>query len=227
MLAKSEPPPGKPLKTTIDPDLQEAAVAGARRAGRAASRCSTPATAPSGRWPAAPSPPRSRPARPSRSSPRPRRCRRARSKLDDQFPVTDGINVGGRFIANAHDEFCGGSFAESFAALLQRGLRAARPRRSARSDLVDDRRALRLQLRADPLQRGGDRGSPTRPSRRSRRTSATTSTSGSPRSARARCWRPRWRWPRSPRPSPAAGCACPTPIVSKTRRCRPTPSRSG
>jgi penicillin-binding protein A len=36
-------------------------------------------------------------------------------KLDDSFPVLNGINVGGRFIANAHDEFCGGTFVEAFA----------------------------------------------------------------------------------------------------------------
>jgi peptidoglycan glycosyltransferase len=35
--------------------------------------------------------------------------------LDDQFPFTTGINVGGRKIANAHDETCGGSFTQAFA----------------------------------------------------------------------------------------------------------------
>jgi cell division protein FtsI/penicillin-binding protein 2 len=35
--------------------------------------------------------------------------------LDEQFPITNGINVGGRFIANAHDEYCGGTFTEAFA----------------------------------------------------------------------------------------------------------------
>ncbi len=35
--------------------------------------------------------------------------------LDDQFPVVDGINAGGRFIYNANGEYCGGSFREAFA----------------------------------------------------------------------------------------------------------------
>ncbi|HEX2265647.1 MAG TPA: penicillin-binding transpeptidase domain-containing protein, partial [Solirubrobacterales bacterium] len=35
--------------------------------------------------------------------------------LDDEFEITDGINVGGRFIYNANGEFCGGTFPEAFA----------------------------------------------------------------------------------------------------------------
>jgi cell division protein FtsI/penicillin-binding protein 2 len=35
--------------------------------------------------------------------------------LDDQFPITNGVNVGGRFISNAHQEYCGGSFTQAFA----------------------------------------------------------------------------------------------------------------
>jgi cell division protein FtsI/penicillin-binding protein 2 len=35
--------------------------------------------------------------------------------LNDSFPVLTGINVGGRVIANAHDESCGGTFVEAFA----------------------------------------------------------------------------------------------------------------
>jgi cell division protein FtsI/penicillin-binding protein 2 len=36
-------------------------------------------------------------------------------ELDDEFEISDGINVGGRFINNANGEFCGGTFAHSFA----------------------------------------------------------------------------------------------------------------
>ncbi|HWH19555.1 MAG TPA: penicillin-binding transpeptidase domain-containing protein, partial [Solirubrobacterales bacterium] len=36
-------------------------------------------------------------------------------KLDDEFVVTDGINVGGRFIENANGEYCGGTFRQAFA----------------------------------------------------------------------------------------------------------------
>ncbi|HEY7575591.1 MAG TPA: penicillin-binding transpeptidase domain-containing protein, partial [Thermoanaerobaculia bacterium] len=35
--------------------------------------------------------------------------------LDDEFPIVDGVNVGGRFISNANGEFCGGTFREAFA----------------------------------------------------------------------------------------------------------------
>ena len=35
--------------------------------------------------------------------------------LDDYFEITNGVNVGGRFINNANGEFCGGSFREAFA----------------------------------------------------------------------------------------------------------------
>ncbi|HEX7279945.1 MAG TPA: penicillin-binding transpeptidase domain-containing protein, partial [Solirubrobacterales bacterium] len=35
--------------------------------------------------------------------------------LDDEFEISDGINVGGRFINNANGEFCGGTFPEAFA----------------------------------------------------------------------------------------------------------------
>jgi len=35
--------------------------------------------------------------------------------LDDYFEVTNGVNVGGRFLNNANGEYCGGSFREAFA----------------------------------------------------------------------------------------------------------------
>ena len=35
--------------------------------------------------------------------------------LDDEFEVTNGVNVGGRFIENANGEYCGGTFREAFA----------------------------------------------------------------------------------------------------------------
>ncbi|MBS1884394.1 MAG: hypothetical protein JSS97_15725, partial [Actinobacteria bacterium] len=36
-------------------------------------------------------------------------------KLSDEFEITDGINVGGRFIENANGEYCGGTFRQAFA----------------------------------------------------------------------------------------------------------------
>ena len=35
--------------------------------------------------------------------------------LDDEFPILNGVNVGGRFINNANGEYCGGTFREAFA----------------------------------------------------------------------------------------------------------------
>jgi cell division protein FtsI/penicillin-binding protein 2 len=36
-------------------------------------------------------------------------------KLDDEFEITNGVNVGGRFIENANGEYCGGTLREAFA----------------------------------------------------------------------------------------------------------------
>jgi penicillin-binding protein A len=35
--------------------------------------------------------------------------------LDDEFEITNGVDVGGRFLNNANGEYCGGTFRESFA----------------------------------------------------------------------------------------------------------------
>ena len=35
--------------------------------------------------------------------------------LDDEFEITNGVNVGGRFIENANGEYCGGTFRQAFA----------------------------------------------------------------------------------------------------------------
>ena len=115
MLAESKPEPGTSVQTTIDP--YPAGNRG-RGAGRAVRR-------------------RRRPRRQDRRRPRPRRpgllrppaagldlqdphhasrrCEKHVVKLDDEFEVTDGINVGGRFIENANGEYCGGTFREAFA----------------------------------------------------------------------------------------------------------------
>jgi cell division protein FtsI/penicillin-binding protein 2 len=68
-------------------------------------------------------------------------------KLDDEFPVTDGINVGGRFIANAHDELCGGSFTEAFAESCNAVFAPLGPKIGA-EDLVDT--AQRYGFNASP-----------------------------------------------------------------------------
>ncbi len=114
VLAQSDPVPGKPVKTTIDPDLQRAAVVGlAGRAGGVAvlDARSGAVRALAGSAFSAPQPPGSTFKVVTTTA----ALQKGVVKLDDQFPITDGINVGGRFIANAHDEFCGGSFTQAFA----------------------------------------------------------------------------------------------------------------
>jgi peptidoglycan glycosyltransferase len=114
VLAEGRPVPGEPVKTTIDPDLQEAAVAGlAGRAGGVAvlDARSGAVRALAGSAFSAPQPPGSTFKVVTTTA----ALQLGIVKLDDQFPITDGVNVGGRFIANAHDEFCGGSFVQAFA----------------------------------------------------------------------------------------------------------------
>jgi penicillin-binding protein A len=114
VLAEGTPMPGEPLKTTIDPDLQQAAVAGlAGRAGGVVvlDTRNGAVRALAGTAFSAPQPPGSTFKVITTTA----ALQKGIVKLDDQFPITDGINVGGRFIANAHDEFCGGSFVEAFA----------------------------------------------------------------------------------------------------------------
>jgi cell division protein FtsI/penicillin-binding protein 2 len=114
VLAEGDPVPGKQVKTTIDPDLQRAAVAGlAGRDGGVAvlDTRSGAVRALAGSAFSAPQPPGSTFKVVTTTA----ALQKGVVALDDQFPVSDGINVGGRFIANAHDEFCGGSFTEAFA----------------------------------------------------------------------------------------------------------------
>jgi penicillin-binding protein A len=114
ILAESDPLPGKPLKTTINPDLQQVAVAGlAGRAGGVAvlDARSGAVRALAGSAFSAPQPPGSTFKVVTTTA----ALQKGVVSLDDQFPITNGINVGGRFIANAHDEYCGGSFTEAFA----------------------------------------------------------------------------------------------------------------
>jgi peptidoglycan glycosyltransferase len=114
VLAKGEPKSGKRLKTTIDPDLQQSAVTGlAGRSGGVAvlDTRNGAVRALAGSAFSAPQPPGSTFKVVTTTA----ALQKGVVSLDDQFPVTDGVNVGGRFIANAHDEFCGGSFTQAFA----------------------------------------------------------------------------------------------------------------
>ncbi len=114
IIAQSDPTPGLPLKTTIDPALQQTAVAGlaGRAGGVAVLDARTGAVrALAGSAFSAPQPPGSTFKVVTTTA----ALQKGVVALDDQFPITNGINVGGRFIANAHDEYCGGSFTQAFA----------------------------------------------------------------------------------------------------------------
>jgi peptidoglycan glycosyltransferase len=114
VLAESEPQPGAPVKTTIDPYLQETAVAAlAGRAGGVAllDAKTGDVRALAGQAFSAPQPPGSTFKIITSTA----ALQKKVVSLDDEFEITDGIDVGGRFIENANGEYCGGTFREAFA----------------------------------------------------------------------------------------------------------------
>ncbi|HET8815735.1 MAG TPA: penicillin-binding transpeptidase domain-containing protein [Solirubrobacterales bacterium] len=113
-LAQSKPQPGTRVKTTIDPDLQEAAVAalGGRAGGVAVlDTRSGDVRALAGQAFSAPQPPGST----FKVVTTVAALEAGVVEMDDEFEISEGVNVGGRFIYNANGEFCGGSFREAFA----------------------------------------------------------------------------------------------------------------
>ncbi len=114
ILSQAEPQAGAAVKTTIDPDLQEAAVSGlAGRAGGVAvlDARSGDVRALAGQAFSAPQPPGST----FKTITTTAALEKGVVSLDDEFEIVDGVNVGGRFISNANGEFCGGTFREAFA----------------------------------------------------------------------------------------------------------------
>jgi cell division protein FtsI/penicillin-binding protein 2 len=114
VLAEGEPVPGAPVKTTIDPYLQETAVAAlAGRAGGVAllDAKTGDVRALAGQAFSAPQPPGST----FKIVTTVAALEKKLVSLDDEFEITDGINVGGRFIENANGEYCGGTFRQAFA----------------------------------------------------------------------------------------------------------------
>jgi cell division protein FtsI/penicillin-binding protein 2 len=114
VLATSTPRKGEPLRTPIDPDLQQATVAalGDLFGGIAvldAGDGSVRALA--GIAFSGPQPPGST----FKVITTVAALEAGVVSLNDTFPVETSTAVGGREIANAHDEPCGGTFAESFA----------------------------------------------------------------------------------------------------------------
>jgi peptidoglycan glycosyltransferase len=113
-LAKSKPQPGAPVKTTIDAELQETAVAalGGRSGGVAVlDTRNGDVRALAGQAFSAPQPPGSTFKVVTTTA----ALEAGAVSLDDEFEISDGIDVGGRFLNNANGEFCGGTFRESFA----------------------------------------------------------------------------------------------------------------
>jgi hypothetical protein len=114
ILAKGSPTPGAPVKTTIDPDLQSAAVSAlAGRSGGIAvlDARNGDVRALAGQALSAPQPPGSTFKMITTTA----ALEKGVVSLDDYFPIVNGVNVGGRFINNANGEYCGGSFREAFA----------------------------------------------------------------------------------------------------------------
>ena len=113
-LAQSKPQKGAPVKTTIDPGLQEAAVSAlAGRAGGVAvlDAQKGDVRALAGQAFSAPQPPGSTFKILTTTA----ALEAGEVSLDDEFEITNGVNVGGRFLNNANGEYCGGTFRQAFA----------------------------------------------------------------------------------------------------------------
>jgi hypothetical protein len=114
VLAQAKPRPGAPVKTTIDPGLQEAAVSAlAGRSGGIAVLDSRNGNvrALAGQAFSAPQPPGST----FKMITTVAALKNNLVSLDDEFEITNGVNVGGRFLNNANGEYCGGTFRQAFA----------------------------------------------------------------------------------------------------------------
>jgi cell division protein FtsI/penicillin-binding protein 2 len=114
VLGKSKPKAGKPVKTWIDPGLQEAAVAAlAGRIGGVAVLDARKGNvlALAGTAFSVPRPPGSTFKMITTTA----ALQEGVVSLDDQFDYISSINAGGRVIENASGEICGGSFPETFA----------------------------------------------------------------------------------------------------------------
>jgi penicillin-binding protein A len=113
-LATAEPKPGAPVKTTIDTRLQQATVSAlAGRLGGIAvlDARNGDVRALAGQAFSAPQPPGSTFKMITTTA----ALQKGLVSLDDEFEITNGANVGGRFIENANGEYCGGTFRQAFA----------------------------------------------------------------------------------------------------------------
>ena len=113
-LAEAKPKAGAAVKTTIDTGLQESAVSAlAGRVGGIAvlDARSGDVRALAGQAFSAPQPPGSTFKMITTAA----ALQKGVVSLDDEFEITSGANVGGRFIENANGELCGGTFRQAFA----------------------------------------------------------------------------------------------------------------
>jgi peptidoglycan glycosyltransferase len=114
VLARSTPRPGKPVHTTIDPGVQEAAdtaLAGRLGGVAALDPRSGEILALAGVAFSAPQPPGST----FKSVTAAAALEAGKVKLSDEFPVETAATIDGVELANASGESCGGDFANSFA----------------------------------------------------------------------------------------------------------------
>jgi len=114
VLSQADPQPGAPVKTTIDPELQESAVSAlAGRAGGIAvlDTRNGDVRALAGQAFSAPQPPGST----FKMITTVAALQKGVLSLDDEFEITNGVNVGGRFLNNANGEYCGGTLRQAFA----------------------------------------------------------------------------------------------------------------
>ena len=114
VIAKGSPQKGAAVKTTIDPELQETAVAAL--AGQSGGVTVLDARngdvrALAGQAFSAPQPPGSTFKMITTTA----ALQDGHVSLEDEFEYTSGVNVGGRFIENANGEVCGGTFRQAFA----------------------------------------------------------------------------------------------------------------
>jgi cell division protein FtsI/penicillin-binding protein 2 len=113
-IAEAEPQPGAPVKTTIDPQLQETAVAAlAGRAGGVAvlDAKTGDVRALAGEAYSAPQPPGSTFKIITTTA----ALKKGVLSFNEEFEITNGVNVGGRFLNNANGEYCGGTLRQAFA----------------------------------------------------------------------------------------------------------------
>lgn len=113
-IAEAAPRAGAPVKTTIDPALQEATVSAlAGRFGGIAvlDTRNGDVRALAGQAFSAPQPPGST----FKTITTAAALQKGVVSLEEEFEIVNGVNVGGRFIENANGEYCGGTFREAFA----------------------------------------------------------------------------------------------------------------